>query len=125
MDDLSKLMASAGSEGAAGTDPIAALGGLQQAVQQEGGIDALLDKLKAAGLGDQVDSWISSGANKPVEPAALGQALGPDTVQRLSSGSGIDLAALLPILAAILPQIVEHAHPEGPGPRRRSQPGGR
>jgi uncharacterized protein YidB (DUF937 family) len=114
MDDLTKLMSSVGGEG--GTDPLAALGGLQQAVQQEGGIDALVGKLKDAGLGDQVDSWVGNGENQAVDPAALGQALGPDTVQRLSAGSGLDIGKLLPLLAAFLPQIVNMLTPHGKVP---------
>jgi uncharacterized protein YidB (DUF937 family) len=114
MDDLTKLMSSVSGDGAAGgTDPMAALSGLQQAVQQEGGIDALMGKLKDAGLGDQVDSWVGTGENQPVDPAALGQALGPDTVQRLSAGSGIDVGKLLPMLAAFLPQIINMLTPHG------------
>jgi uncharacterized protein YidB (DUF937 family) len=99
-----------------GTDPGAALGGLANAIQGEGGIDGLLGKLKDAGLGDQVDSWISTGQNQGIGPDQLGQALGPDTVGRLAQGSGIDIAALLPMLAAFLPQIVDMLTPNGQTP---------
>jgi uncharacterized protein YidB (DUF937 family) len=110
MDDLTKTVSQGGSTGAAGTtDPAALLGGLESA----GGLDGLLDKLRGAGLGDAVDSWVSTGENKPVDPAALGQALGPDTVQKLSGGTGIDVGQLLPMLAAFLPQIVNMLTPNG------------
>jgi uncharacterized protein YidB (DUF937 family) len=114
MDDLTK-QASA-QDGAiateAGLDP-ASLAGLQSAIQQEGGIDGLVAKLKAGGLGSQVDSWVSTGENQAVEPAQLQQALGPDTVQRLSSGSGLDIGKLLPLLAMFLPQIINMLTPKG------------
>ena len=109
MDDLSKLAASAGG----GTDPAAAVGGLSQAIDGAGGLDGLLAKLRAGGLGDAVDSWESTGPNQPVDPDQLGAALGPDTVSRLSSGSGIDIGQLLPILAAFLPQIIDMLTPDG------------
>ncbi len=112
MDDLINQLGGA----TGGTDPGAALGGLANAIQGEGGIDGLLGKLKDAGLGDQVDSWISTGQNQGVGPDQLGQALGPDTVGRLSQGSGIDIAALLPMLAAFLPQIVDMLTPDGQTP---------
>ena len=54
--------------------------------------------------------------NQPVDPQRLGQALGPDTVQRLSAGSGIDIAALLPMLAMFLPQIIDMLTPDGTTP---------
>jgi uncharacterized protein YidB (DUF937 family) len=114
MDDLTKLASEqgGGAATAATLDP-AALAGLQSAVQQEGGIDGLMAKLKAGGLGGQVDSWVGTGENQPVEPAQLEQALGPDTVQRLSSGSGLDVGKLLPLLAMFLPQIINMLTPNG------------
>ena len=114
MDDISKVLNQAGAGGS--EDPAAALGGLGGAIQGAGGIDGILDKLRAGGLGGPVDSWVSTGPNQPVAPEALGQALGPDTVQQLSSGSGIDIGQLLPMLAAFLPQIVNMLTPDGSVP---------
>jgi uncharacterized protein YidB (DUF937 family) len=114
MNDISNMLNQAGAGGSA--DPAAALGGLGQAIQGAGGLDGLLDKLRAGGLGGAVDSWVSTGQNQPVAPEALGQALGPDTVQQLSSGSGIDIGQLLPMLAAFLPQIVNMLTPNGSVP---------
>lgn len=114
MDDISKMLNQAGAGGT--SDPAAALGGLSQAIQGAGGIDGMLAKLRAGGLGGPVDSWVSTGPNQPVAPEALGQALGPDTVQQLSSGSGIDIGQLLPMLAAFLPQIVDMLTPNGSVP---------
>lgn len=110
MDDLSSLLGGLGdtSGGSGGS-----LTGLASAVQAEGGLDGLLGKLNEAGLGDQVSSWIGTGANQPIDADQLGAALGPDEVQRLSAGSGIDIAALLPMLAAFLPQIIDMLTPDG------------
>lgn len=110
MDDISNMLAQAGGGGSG--DP-AALGGLGQALQGAGGIDGILAKLRDGGLGGAVDSWVSTGSNQAVAPEALGQALGSDTVQQLSSGSGIDIGQLLPMLAAFLPQIVNMLTPDG------------
>jgi uncharacterized protein YidB (DUF937 family) len=118
MDDLSNLMNQLGgaTQGAGAADPAAALTGLQHAVQQEGGLDGLMGKLRDAGLGDQVDSWVSTGQNQAVDPDQLGRALGPEMTQRLSAGSGIDIASLLPLLAAFLPQIIDMLTPDGKEP---------
>lgn len=96
-----------------GADPAAALGGLDTAIKGAGGIDGLLAQLRAGGLGNEVDSWVSTGPSLPVEPDRLGSALGPDTVQRLSSGSGLDIKQLLPLLAMFLPQIIDMLTPDG------------
>ena len=69
-----------------------------------------------AGSAGRSNSWVSTGPNQSVAPEALGQALGPDTVQQLSSGSGIDIGQLLPMLAAFLPQIVDMLTPDGSVP---------
>ena len=74
---------------------------------------ALIDQLKAGGLASEVESWIGTGANKPVSPEALGQALGPQTVQQLSSSSGLSIPQLLPQLAALIPLIINHLTPNG------------
>ena len=114
MDDLSKLSqgigGSAGSDTGATGDPVSGLSG---AIEQSGGLDGLLGQLRQNGLGNEVDSWVSTGPNQPVDPQRLGAALGPDTVQRLSSGSGLDIASLLPMLAAFLPQIIDMLTPDG------------
>jgi uncharacterized protein YidB (DUF937 family) len=114
MDDLSKLSASLGADPAS-ADP-AALAGLNGAIQQAGGLDGLVGKLREGGLGHEVDSWVSTGPNDPVDPQRLGQALGPDTVQQLSAGSGIDAGALLPMLAMFLPQIIDMLTKDGTTP---------
>ena len=114
MDDLSKLSQSLGSAG--GAQVGATMGDLAGAIQQTGGIDGLVDRLRQGGLGDEVDSWVSTGANQPVDPNRLGAALGPDTVQRLSTGTGLDIQALLPLLAAFLPQLINMLTPNGQTP---------
>ena len=111
MDDRQNL---AGLRGPA--DPMAAIGNLASGLQAEGGLDALVGKLRAAGLGDVVDSWVSTGQNRPVEPARLGDALGPDTMSRLSGSTGFSIQALLPLLAAFLPQIIDMLTPDGTTP---------
>jgi uncharacterized protein YidB (DUF937 family) len=115
MDDLSGLMRGLDGD-AAGADPAAAVSGLANAIGAEGGLDGLVDKLRDAGLGDQVDSWIGGGPNQPIDPQQLGAALGDDEVQRLAGSSGLDIAALLPMLAAFLPQIINMLTPQGSVP---------
>ena len=112
MDDIGSVLAGlSGSSG--GEDPAASLGKLATAVQEEGGLDALVGKLQQGGMGGNVDSWVGTGANEPIDPQRLGAALGDDEVQRLSAKSGIDIAALLPLLAAFLPQIINMLTPQG------------
>jgi uncharacterized protein YidB (DUF937 family) len=114
--DVSSLLAGlGGAEG--GADPAKLIGGVQETFASQGGVDGLLTKLRAGGLGGVVDSWVSTGSNEPVEPAQLGAALGPDTVNELSARTGLSIQTLLPMLAAFLPMIIDHLTPDGKAPK--------
>ena len=116
--DLSSMMAQfAGAAGATGQDPMTAVSGVQQLIDDHGGVDGLLQKLRAGGLGNVVDSWVSTGESQPVEPQQLGAALGPETVSNLSAKTGISIQSLLPMLAAILPMLISHLTPSGQAPK--------
>jgi uncharacterized protein YidB (DUF937 family) len=113
MDDLGKMLGSlgGGTAGSGGSGDIAgALGGL---LGGEGGLEGLVGQLQAGGLGDQVQSWVGTGPNQPVDPDQLASALGPDKVNQLASQTGIDVGSLLPMLAAMLPQIINALTPDG------------
>jgi uncharacterized protein YidB (DUF937 family) len=124
MDDLAGMLnklgdaqPTAGGGTTTAANPAAAMTGLASAIGQQGGIDALLDQLRGAGYGQQVDSWISTGDNQTIEPQKLGAALGDEKVQQLSASSGISVQQLLPLLAAFLPQIVNMLTPHGTTPQ--------
>ena len=81
----------------------------------------LLDQLRQAGLGRQVDSWIGTGPNEPVEPAELERALGQrgpgaggglgGTLGGLTGGLGGGMLGGL--LAQALPYIINAMTPRG------------
>jgi uncharacterized protein YidB (DUF937 family) len=116
MDDLSRMLGTLGDTGSTGSLDPEKLGDLARAVQDEGGLDDLVGKLQGAGMGGTVDSWVGSGPNESIDPQRLGAALGEDEVQRLSARSGLDIASLLPLLAAFLPQIINMLTPNGQVP---------
>ena len=123
MDDLAGMLnklgdaqPTAGGGTTTAANPAAAMTGLASAIGQQGGIDALLDQLRGAGYGQQVDSWISTDENQTIPPQQLGAALGDDKVQQLSASSGISIGQLLPLLAAFLPTIVNMLTPHGTTP---------
>ena len=61
---------------------------------------------------------------RPPEPisrstrSGSGRRSGRTTTQRLANSSGLDISALLPLLAAFLPQIINMLTPEGKTPAR-------
>lgn len=100
-----------------GSDPTKLVGAIQDVFQEKGGVEGFVNQLKAGGLGGQVDLWVSTGENQPVEPAKLGEALGPDTVNELATKSGLDVGQLLPMLAGLLPMIIDFLTPGGHLPK--------
>lgn len=119
MDDIGKMLGGSGGSGGVG-DIAGAIGGL---VGGEGGLEGLVNQLGQAGLGDAVSSWVSTGPNKPVDPNALGAALGPDKVQQMAGQSGLDVGALLPVLAAALPTVIDAITPDGQVPKGNAAAG--
>jgi uncharacterized protein YidB (DUF937 family) len=78
-----------------------------------GGLSDLIGKLTAGGAAPQVNSWVGSGANQPIQPGQLGGALGQDVLNELSQRSGMSQQELLNQLAAVLPQLINHLTPNG------------
>jgi uncharacterized protein YidB (DUF937 family) len=78
-----------------------------------GGLQQLISSFQQKGLGDVVGSWISTGANKPVSPEQIGQALEPDQLGRLSQQTGLDVGSLTQQLSGLLPNLVDKLTPDG------------
>lgn len=96
---------------AGGSDPLGAA--LSALLTQSGGLQGLLGKFTQGGLGDAVSSWVGMGANKPVTPDQVNQALGADQVQALASKLGVDPSHASGFLAEYLPKIVDKLTPTG------------
>src|ERR1043165_9024618 len=54
-----------------------------------GGLGELIDRFKQNGQGATADSWVSTGPNRPVTPAQLEQAIGPDVLATLQQQTGL------------------------------------
>jgi uncharacterized protein YidB (DUF937 family) len=95
------------------------MGGNQQGdmlsglLNQAGGLDGLKDRFQQVGLGEVFASWVSTGANQPVQPSQLEGALGSDAIQNLASKVGFDVKNLLPLLSQFLPQVIDQLTPNG------------
>ena len=82
-------------------------------VEQQGGLQALINKFQQQGLGETVNSWVSTGPNKPISADDVHRALGPDLLQQLSAKSGLSVQDLAQKLSTILPQAVDTMTPNG------------
>jgi len=84
-----------------------------------GGLGGLLKQFQQAGFGDTINSWINTGTNKPVAPAQVSDALGPEIIDMLSQRTGLPRDQVASILSQVLPQIVDQLTPDGRLPSQR------
>jgi uncharacterized protein YidB (DUF937 family) len=82
-------------------------------VQQNGGVGALVDRLRGQGLGAHADSWLSTGANQPIDADAVRQAVGPDEISQMAQRAGVSEEEVADGLTHILPQVVDKLSPQG------------
>jgi uncharacterized protein YidB (DUF937 family) len=91
-------------ENLVGTTPGGILGGV---------LAELVDRFKQSGYGEAAESWVASGPNRPVTPAELQQAIGPDVLETLSRQTGLSHQELLARLSRELPEAVDKYTPQG------------
>jgi uncharacterized protein YidB (DUF937 family) len=78
-----------------------------------GDLQGLATQLQQGGLGNEVQSWLSSGGNLPVSPEQLRAALGSDQVKQLAQHFGVSPDAALKLLSEHLPGVIDQASPNG------------
>lgn len=93
-----------------GENAMGALGGM---LEQHGGVGGLVQAFEKAGLGGVAQSWVSTGANQPVSPDQVTQALGSGPIAEFAQKLGIDPSEAAGHLSQLLPQMVDHLTPNG------------
>lgn len=91
--------------------------------QGASGLEALVERLRNGGLSDRVESWISTGTNRPVAPQELEQTLGgAGEADRLASDAGMERPGLLALLSQMLPRLIDGLTPQGRMPAQGDMP---
>jgi len=83
---------------------------------QAGGLGGLLAQLQRAGFGEQADSWVSRGANKPISPDAITQVFGRDGLEQVSRRAGLSPDDASRGLSELLPEVIDRMTPDGDVP---------
>ena len=114
LDNLSKAAAS----GMGGGQQSGLAGAILQMLQnQPGGIAGMMQNFQQNGLGNLVQSWISTGHNLPISPEQIQQVLGHQQVAQIADQAGVSHEEASSGLASLLPQIVDKLTPNGQVPQ--------
>ena len=105
--------AGAGSSGLGGAAGGMILVAVMAMLQKQGGVGAVLGKLRDSGLGAHADSWVGTGANIPVSGDDLHKALGGSAISDLAAKLGIPAQQAGGVLSKVLPELVNQLTPQG------------
>ena len=89
------------------------LGGVLGGGSLSTGLKDLLDRFRQSGQEEKVQSWVSTGSNKPIAPNEIEQALGEERLQWLVEQTGMPRDQLLNGLSGELPQAIDKLTPDG------------
>jgi len=78
----------------------------------------VVKQFEEKGMRDQVDSWVRTGPNKPVERRQIEDAFGTRELEELARRRGVDRDQLAEVLAKYIPRIIDELTPGGQLPRR-------
>jgi uncharacterized protein YidB (DUF937 family) len=86
---------------------------VMQWVQRNGGIGALLQRMRQQGYGQQADSWVSTGHNQGIDENAVRDVVGSDELSQLSQKLGLSEQDVAHGFSQILPEVVDKLSPQG------------
>lgn len=82
-------------------------------INEQGGIQAILDQFRQKGFGEVVTSWLSGAHNQSVNPEQVQQVLGTPAISSLAEKLGIDVGSAAILLSEQFPKIVDALSPDG------------
>jgi uncharacterized protein YidB (DUF937 family) len=77
------------------------------------GLSRLINRFRLNGHGAEAESWVAKGANEPIDPPALEEALGDERIAWLMEQTGMSKQELLEGLSKTLPGAVDQLTPDG------------
>lgn len=78
-----------------------------------GGLQGLVQSFQQGGLGEIVNSWVSSGQNLPISAEQIQSVLGGSSLQDMAAQLGMSQEQASGSLAEMLPQLVDGMTPNG------------
>jgi len=97
--------------GGQGQNPLLSL--VTGLITQHGGIEGIVQKFAAQGMGAQAQQWVANGPNPPITGDHIQQVFGNSTVQQVAGQLGVPPAQAASGLAALLPTVIDKLTPHG------------
>ncbi len=82
-------------------------------VNQQGGIQGVVDQFQKKGLDGIINSWIGTGENQPVTADQITQTVGAEKINEMAKEAGVDPKDLAEQLAQHLPTAIDKITPDG------------
>src|SRR5215469_9830022 len=82
-------------------------------VRSSGGVKSLMCMLSRSGLGQQVQSWVSTGENQPITGNQVRRAIDARQLNAIADQAGMTPEETSDQLAKVLPAVVNQATPQG------------
>ena len=95
----------------------AMVGVVNHVLEQNGGVQGVVNQFEKQGFGATVRSWVGTGPNQPITAEQIHQVLGSDAVQALAAKAGLSVPELTAKLSQLLPQAVDTLTPGGVIPK--------
>jgi uncharacterized protein YidB (DUF937 family) len=90
-------------------------------LQQNGGLDGVLNKFREGGLAQHADSWVGTGQNMDISGDQLQQVFGSSTMNDLASKLGMPAGQAGSVMAQVLPELINQLTPQGQVPVNSDQ----
>jgi uncharacterized protein YidB (DUF937 family) len=78
-----------------------------------GNLGSLIEAFSRGGYGQQAQSWVGTGRNQAISPAAVESVFGPGALSEIARQAGLDEQETAHGLAHLLPEVVDHVTPNG------------
>jgi len=89
------------------------LSSVMSLIQQNGGLESVLDLLKKNGLDQVAGSWVSSNPNLDINADQIQLTFDPALMEQIASKLGVNSGQAGAVMANILPELVNQLTPAG------------
>lgn len=90
---------------------------INHVLEQNGGVQGIVNQFEQKGFGPTVRSWVGTGPNQPITAEQIHQVLGSGAMQALAQKAGLSAPELSAKLAELLPQAIDKLTPAGTIPK--------